>query len=430
MKRHIVASDISSILKEGVDNLHDDELDEFYDHPLHSTAVEAEPFDKGAAPHDAKSTQPQPVSPPKKQLDKRKNLENNKVNNSKPKQSKKISEKTNLKENTIRKTPSEKTANMKTPAPSSALKSVKKAPKSQQLTNVDTGSQEEVLAHTLEAGIQGSNPSAPLSSKTSLITPVAGLSFEKTIEHRSSRSISSDGTTLTQSNKTVEPSEQSEQLPHRKKRKTGHQNSDITSPNLNTGNVSLKIWCPDGAKRSPRDITELDIALDNFSNIITSYKRKVESDVCMRTVDSFLSSLKKQLTGTIEEVQKLKAIQRKNTKIVAEINKKRKRLLTVNEELSVTERKLKQLQKECAQLEENKSSLRSATQFLNDLRELQKEYMKCRKKDPKEKEEYGVSSLPALLLESRSILCAEKHLQGISSKLQMFLDKERQQETQ
>ncbi|XP_078534144.1 centromere protein U isoform X2 [Lissotriton helveticus] len=504
-------------MKEGIDNLHDEELDEFFDYPLHSTAVEVELFDKDVAPHHAKSTPPQPVSSPKKKRDKRKNLENNKANNYKAKKSKKISEKANLKETTVRKTSSKKPANMKTLAPSPALKSVRKSPKSKQLPNIDPGSEDEVLEHTSESGSQGSKTRASLSSKSSSSTPAAGLPFENEIEHQPSPSVSSNETMTSSkkpanmktlspspalksvrkspkskqlpnidpgsedevlehtsesgsqgsknraslssksssstpaaglpfeneiehqpspsvsSNETMEPSEQSEHLPNRKKRKTVHQTNDTTSPNLNTvqgNNVSLKIWCPDGTKRSTKDITELDIVLDNFSNIITNYKHKVESDVCLRTVDRFLTSLKKQLTDTIEEVQKLKVIQRKNTKIGAEINKKRKRLLTVNDELIVTRHQLKQLQKEYAQLEEKQSSLKIATQFLTDLEELQKEYMQYRKKAPKEKEEYGVSSLPALLLESRSILSAEKHLQGIGSKLQTFLDEERPQETQ
>lgn len=520
-KRHIVTSDISSILKDGIDNLHDDELDEFYDYPMHSTAVEVELFDKDIAPHDAKSTPSHPVSPPKKQLDKRKNLENNKVKKYKAKKSKKISEKTNLKETTVKKASSEKPANTKTFAPSSALKSVRKTQKSKQFPNIDPGSEDEVLGHTSESGIQVSNSSASLSSKSSLSTPAAGLSFENKIEHQSSRPMSSTetmearktstnvnksalksaektlksknvpsvgtslhdkvvlehtfmaneqqsnkkappglkrssltpaelsskpaggnqssqsrssfGTVLNQSDESLEPLEQTEHLPNRKKRKTVYQTNDITSPNLNTvqgNNVSLKIWCPDGAKRSTKDITELDIVLDNFSNIITSYKHKVESDVCLRTIDRFLSSLKKQLHGTIEEVQKLKVVQRKSTMIGAEINKKRKLLLAVNDELIGTRHQLKQLQKEYAQLEEKKSSLKIATQFLTDLEELQKKYMKYRKKAPKETEVYGVSSLPALLLESRSILSTEKHLKGINSKLQKFLDEERPQETQ
>lgn len=41
-------------------------------------------------------------------------------------------------------------------------------------------------------------------------------------------------------------------------------------------------------------------------------------------------------------------------------------------------------------------------------------------------QQYGVSSLPALLIESRRILRAEKHFQKINKSLQQALDLQRQ----
>ncbi|KYO46114.1 centromere protein U isoform A [Alligator mississippiensis] len=189
---------------------------------------------------------------------------------------------------------------------------------------------------------------------------------------------------------------------------------------------SVQVWCPKGIKRFSRDITELDVVLAKFEDITADYKERVESTICSRAIDGFLSGFKDQLTNTITEVQELKDLKRKNAKVLAEINKKRRRLMEIREELIGTEPKLKQLQKEYAELQERKSSFRITTQFITDLKELRKEYSDNREKHPLEKVTYGVSSLPALLIESRRILRAEKHFQKINKSLQQALDLQRQ----
>ncbi|NXA46537.1 CENPU protein, partial [Nothocercus julius] len=190
--------------------------------------------------------------------------------------------------------------------------------------------------------------------------------------------------------------------------------------------VSVRVWCPKGVKRLPKDITELDVVLDEFEKIAADYKQRVDSNTCRKAIDGFCSGFKDQITDLITEVQKLKNVKRKNAKVVTDIKKKRQRLLQVSEELMGTEQQLKQLQREHAQLQERESSLRHATQFLIDLKELQQDCLDYREENPEEKVAYGTSSLPALLLESRRILGAERHFKNINTRLQEALDVQRQ----
>ncbi|XP_023961095.2 centromere protein U isoform X2 [Chrysemys picta bellii] len=185
---------------------------------------------------------------------------------------------------------------------------------------------------------------------------------------------------------------------------------------------SIQIWCPKGLKRFPQDITELDVVLAEYEKITADYKQRVESRICREAIEGFYSGFKDQLTNTITEVQELKDLKRKNAKVITDINKKRRRLLEVREELIRTGPQLKQLQREYAELQERESSLRNATQFLTDLTEMQQQYINCREDHPQEKVVYGTSSIPALLVESQLILRAESHFQSISTRLQEVLN--------
>ncbi|KGL78286.1 Centromere protein U, partial [Tinamus guttatus] len=189
---------------------------------------------------------------------------------------------------------------------------------------------------------------------------------------------------------------------------------------------SIRVWCPKGVKRLPNDITELDVCLAEFEKIAADYKQRVDSSTCRKAIDGFCSGFKEQIIDLITEVQKLKNVKRKNAKVITNIKKKRQQLFQVNEELMGTEEQLKRLQKEYAQLQERKSSLRHATQFLIDLKELQQECLDYREENPEEKVAYGTSSLPALLVESRRILGAERHFKNINTRLQEALDVQRQ----
>ncbi|XP_036406658.1 centromere protein U [Megalops cyprinoides] len=93
------------------------------------------------------------------------------------------------------------------------------------------------------------------------------------------------------------------------------------------------------------------------------------------------------------------------------------------------ETQLRKLQREHDQLEERLSDLRRGTAFLSDLRDLHKNYLTHRERHPNEVEVYGPSSLPALLLEARSVLGAEHQLKNVNDKLQQVLDQENHKET-
>ncbi|XP_010081205.1 PREDICTED: centromere protein U, partial [Pterocles gutturalis] len=184
---------------------------------------------------------------------------------------------------------------------------------------------------------------------------------------------------------------------------------------------SVQMWCPKELKRSPRDITLLDVVLSEFEKRAANYRQSIESNTCRKAISGFCSAFKDQITDLIVEVQELKNMKKKNAKVITDIKKKRQRLFQLREELIRAEPKLIQLQREYAEVQERKSSLRQATELLTDLKELQQDCLDYREENPKEKVLYGTSSLPALLVESRRILGAERHFQNINMKLQEAL---------
>uniref|UniRef100_A0A8C6ZZ63 Centromere protein U n=1 Tax=Nothoprocta perdicaria TaxID=30464 RepID=A0A8C6ZZ63_NOTPE len=205
------------------------------------------------------------------------------------------------------------------------------------------------------------------------------------------------------------------EFPEKKKHRPSGKSALDTSGKIG----SVQVWCPKGVKRLPKDITELDVVLSEFEKIAADYKQRVDSNTCRKAIDGFCSGFKDQLTDLITEVQKLKNVKRKNAKV----NTHLKDIMVPFR----TEQQLKQLQREYAQLQERESSLRHATQFLIDLKELQQNCLDYREENPKEKAVYGTSSLPALLVESRRILGAERHFQNINTRLQEALDVQREE---
>ncbi|KAJ6668626.1 hypothetical protein lerEdw1_012108 [Lerista edwardsae] len=197
---------------------------------------------------------------------------------------------------------------------------------------------------------------------------------------------------------------------------TENSNSDDDSPCLR------KIWGPKGMKKVASHITQLDVILDEFEKITAKYKQGVESKICRKAIDNFYIGFRDQLTNTITDAEELKRTKLKNVKIVRATNKKRQRLIEIKEELIRTEPQLKKLQREYADLKGRLSSLRSAVQLVTDLEDLQQKYVNNKKKTPKDKIIYDISSVPALLVESRRILGVESDFQNIESKLQHMLD--------
>ncbi|XP_037990277.1 centromere protein U isoform X2 [Motacilla alba alba] len=192
---------------------------------------------------------------------------------------------------------------------------------------------------------------------------------------------------------------------------------------------SVEVWCPKELKRSPRDITELDVVLAEVEKIAANYRQSIESNIGRKAIHDFSSAFKDQITDLIAGVQELKNMKKKNAKAITNIKKKRQQLVQVREELIGAEPQLTQLQREYAELQERKSSLRQTTELITDLKELQQECLDYREENPKEKVVYGTSSLPALLVESRRILGAERHFESINMKLEEALAVQKEQKS-
>ncbi|NXQ58138.1 CENPU protein, partial [Anthoscopus minutus] len=190
---------------------------------------------------------------------------------------------------------------------------------------------------------------------------------------------------------------------------------------------SVQVWCPKDLKRSSRDITELDVVLAEVEKIGANYRQSIESNICRKAISDFSSAFKEQITDLIAGVQELKNMKKKNAKAITNIKKKRQRLVQVREELIGAEPQLTQLQREYAELQERKSSLRQTIELITDLKELQQDCLDYREENPKEKVVYGTSSLPALLVESRRILGAERHFESINMKLEDALAVQKEQ---
>ncbi|XP_062069391.1 centromere protein U [Lepus europaeus] len=207
-----------------------------------------------------------------------------------------------------------------------------------------------------------------------------------------------------------------ETVSHGKRKKTRNAagDSDISD--------SVHIWCLEGKKNS--DIMELDIVLSAFEKAIQEHKERIESEICKEAINKFYCNIKEELIKMLKEAQMLKNLKRKNTKVIANIKKKRQRLIEVQDELLRLEPQLKQLQTKYEELQERKSSLRMAADFLSNLKQLYHKYSDLQEKEPGTKETYDSSSLPALLFKARTFLGAENNLQTINHQLENLLDQD------
>ncbi|XP_055449579.1 centromere protein U isoform X1 [Psammomys obesus] len=185
---------------------------------------------------------------------------------------------------------------------------------------------------------------------------------------------------------------------------------------------TMHIWCLEGKRCS--DIMELDVILSVFEKTFLEYKQRVDSEICNQAINKFYFKIKEELVRMLKEGQVLMALKRKNAKIIADMDKKRRRLVEVQDELLRLEPQMKQLQKKYDDLKERKASLKNSAHFLSNLKQLHQDYSDVQESEPKEKEEYDSSSLPALLFKARSILGAEKHLKTINYQLEKLLKQE------
>ncbi|KAM3831557.1 centromere protein U [Vipera latastei] len=182
--------------------------------------------------------------------------------------------------------------------------------------------------------------------------------------------------------------------------------------------VSKKV--PKQPTKVTRHVTNEKVVLKELEKITAEFKKEVEQEKHKKVIDKFHTRLKDELTDISADAEKLKNTKLKQTKMVRKTNKKRKHLIEIKEELFRKEPELKKLKNEYSKLQEKISCLRNAAQFIKDLKSLQQ--MKDEKENSQKKLVYGISSLPALLMESRRILGAESHLQNINTKLQESLE--------
>uniref|UniRef100_A0A8D0BSS8 Centromere protein U n=1 Tax=Salvator merianae TaxID=96440 RepID=A0A8D0BSS8_SALMN len=188
----------------------------------------------------------------------------------------------------------------------------------------------------------------------------------------------------------------------------------------------VKVYKSKGMKKVTRCVTQVDVILHKFEKITSKYKQGVDQDIYRKVIDRFYTSFKDQLTNSDTNAEELRKTKLKNMKMMRETNKKRQRLIDVQEELIKTEPQLKKLVKEYAGLKKKITSLKNAVQLVTSLKDLQEKYINYRQENPQEKIVYGVSSLPALLVESQRILGAEGHFRTINSKLEEMMDMQKE----
>ncbi|XP_053440677.1 centromere protein U [Nycticebus coucang] len=184
----------------------------------------------------------------------------------------------------------------------------------------------------------------------------------------------------------------------------------------------VRIWCLEGKKIS--DIMELDIVLPALEKTLLEYEQRIESKICKKAINKFYFNIKEELIKMLKDAHMLKKLKRRNAKMISDIEKKRQRLVEVQDELLRLKPELRQLKTRYTELKERKSSLRSAAYFLSNLKQLYRDYSDVQGKEPKVKETYDSSSLPALLFNTRTVLGAETHLQNINHQLEKLLDQE------
>ncbi|CAG5992981.1 uncharacterized protein cenpu isoform 2-T2 [Menidia menidia] len=156
----------------------------------------------------------------------------------------------------------------------------------------------------------------------------------------------------------------------------------------------------DRGRYGGRGGTELEVVLDAFLDFCNQYRESVESPFLKQSIDCFSNNVKDQLLEKISSYKDTRVLKRENAKVGSSISTKTQKLLNAKHEFMRAEREAWLLQKEKADLENRLADLRRGQAFLCDIRELSIKYLDHRRKNTTEKEMYGASSLPALLMET------------------------------
>ncbi|XP_058505771.1 centromere protein U [Solea solea] len=197
--------------------------------------------------------------------------------------------------------------------------------------------------------------------------------------------------------------------------------SESKSRKSSSGSASAGAERP--KKRGGQPGTELEVVLDAFLDFCEQYKESVESKAVKESIHLFSYNVKEQLLEKISLYKELRVLKRENAKVASLIRTKTSRLFDAKHEFMRAERQLLLLQKERSELKQRLTDLRRSNAFLHDLRELNQRYLDYRHQHPEEKEKYGASSLPALLLEAKHIQKTEHELRSINDRMEKRLFK-------
>ncbi|XP_066574285.1 centromere protein U isoform X2 [Amia ocellicauda] len=203
-----------------------------------------------------------------------------------------------------------------------------------------------------------------------------------------------------------------ETKPHKKRAKPQRRKSSVTP---------TETASPSRVKKNPKALSEMDVVLEAFRECVSEYTETIPTSA-KHAAESFSRRVEAELTEMITMTKELNYMEREKRKVNIAINRKRTRLLEVKNELIRKKAELRKLQKESDQLTERETHLHKGTALLTDLKALQTKYLQHRTSHPQEREVYGASSLPSLLLASRTVLGAEGQLKNINNNLQQALN--------
>ncbi|XP_062332823.1 centromere protein U [Osmerus eperlanus] len=170
-----------------------------------------------------------------------------------------------------------------------------------------------------------------------------------------------------------------------------------------------------------RNPGELDVVLDSFLEFTSLYSEAVGSKAVCQAIDALSHSVQEQLSEKIAAAKELDCLRRDTRKVTSAINKKRERLLEAKNEAIRKEKEVRGLQREKARLQQRLEDLRKGSGLLSGLANLHRNYRQHVHLD--QPQQYGVSSLPALLLEAQQVLGAEEQLRTLNGRLEQALEK-------
>ncbi|XP_028816586.1 centromere protein U [Denticeps clupeoides] len=132
------------------------------------------------------------------------------------------------------------------------------------------------------------------------------------------------------------------------------------------------------ATGSAKNLTDLDVVLELFQDVVSEYKETVDSLSINRDIDAVLQSFTDQVTERITAQRDWSNIEKTKRKLNTDIKKKTARLHEANNKLRECEMRMKRLQKEHKEMSQRLDDMTKGMSFLRDLGNLHKESRKCR----------------------------------------------------